>query len=57
MPKYSPQPVGGKVTNPFESKCIVDVNNKGEPKITTIEKVAIGLGVSVMELIRPPKKK
>jgi transcriptional regulator with XRE-family HTH domain len=32
-------------------------NNKGEPKITTIEKVAIGLGVSVMELIRPPKKK
>jgi hypothetical protein len=22
---------GGKITNPFESKCIVEVNNKGEP--------------------------
>lgn len=31
-------------------------NSKGEPKITTIEKVARGLGVSVMDLIRPSRK-
>lgn len=32
-------------------------NQKGEPRITTIEKVAHGLGVSVMELMKPPRKK
>ena len=32
-------------------------NGKGEPRITTIEKVARGLGVSVLDLLRPSKKK
>jgi transcriptional regulator with XRE-family HTH domain len=37
---------------------ISDIENaKGQPRIDTIEKVAHGLGVSVMELIRPTKKK
>ncbi len=31
-------------------------NGKGEPRITTIEKVARGLGVSVLDLLRPSKK-
>lgn len=32
-------------------------NHKGEPKITTIERVAEGLGVSVLDLMKPPRKK
>lgn len=32
-------------------------NQKGEPRFSTIEKVAEGLGVTVFDLMKPPKKK